>query len=203
MLSLRNFPPVDITKNLVGDQNYDHCIPALTATAAFDVTEGWGSVTADSKILALLAGGFDDQEVTGQFKFVSPTAAGAEAIGVFVRGTHLTTNLNRKLYWARLINGFARISKQLGNGVSDTPTNMVASAFAVAQGQLVTVRFEVRRRANDHQALFARFEADGGSPAPVEISVTDSSSPIASGGLMGFRTLSVAGYCRSLRGRAI
>jgi len=177
-------PAVVIEKNFITDPYYNNFSPVLLNTAVFDGTEGWGSGTADSKIIAGHCGGFNDQKVVSYCKYPS----GSDNFGPIVRGVNLYENSRRRYYQARIQGGNARITKVIGNGSSDVHTNIAGpTAFALAAGTLVTITLEIRG-----SALKASFVADGGSPASV-FNMTATDSDIPAGGLIGWRTLASSG----------
>jgi hypothetical protein len=178
-----------VNKNFVTDQAFTHFASALTATSGFNATEGYGSATGDSKILASLFGGFNNQRITAIMKYVSPTAVNSENFGPIVRGKNLLTNTVRQYYQARVQAQTARITKVIGNGASDVHTNLGSGvAFALPQDTLVTIMLEVIG-----STLTATFTATGLGTVTVG-PVTDTDIP--ANGVMGFRSLTSTMWCR-------
>jgi hypothetical protein len=176
---------VRLTKNLITDQSYDGVLTKLNAAdTVFSVTEGLGSDNGSSTIFLVNVGGFDDQQITAVLKFVAPTTAGSEEIGVMLRVIALDST-DDSYYYARVDGGLAKLTKV----VNEIFTTLSQNSFALAQDQLVTITFSVVG-----SRLSATFDA-GGSPATVTLSATDTDIP--SGGLIGIRSLSSTVYCRS------
>lgn len=173
---------VTLTKNLISDQTESNLTVAL-GTPAFNVTHGYGASTNASVIVAIHAGGFNDQRITATMKWVPPTASPNEEFGVVARFQSAETTPTQTYYYARCDGGTAKLTKVVGG----TFTNLSTGAFALSQNANVTISLTCVGN-----AISASFNA-GGSPATVNLSATDSS--ITTGGLMGFRTLSTSGYC--------
>lgn len=180
---------LSLTKNLVSDQTYTNLSGVIgTSSIAFDVTSGLGVSTATSTAVLVNMGGFNDQRVTATMRYIAPTTAGSEHIGVLARCQTLSGGGSDSTYYlARVQAGVARLTRVNG-GVF---TNLSSSAFALAQGINVTIILTCAG-----SAISARFTAAGGTPTTVNLSGTDSS--IASGGLMGFRTTTCTGYCSTI-----
>lgn len=177
---------VVFTKDLINDQTYDGVNEKLnTSDLAFDGTEGLGSDNGSSTAVTINVGGFDDQKIIAALKYVSPTTAGSEDIGVMLR-LQTFDSPDATYYYARVNGGSAKITKV----VDGSFTTLTSSAFALAQDTVVTITFS----AVGNQ-LTALFQATGGSPSDVTLSTTDSS--IQTKGMFGYRSLNSTVYCRN------
>lgn len=174
------------SKDLIAVQDYKNLNKKLnTGGVSFNVTEGLGDNTATSSMVFINSGGFQDQKITAVMNYPSATTAGNEDIGVMLR-TITTEGADASYYYARVDGGFAKITKVLDG----TFSTLTSQAFALGQGENVTITFSAVGN-----VLSATFDA-GGSPATVELSALDDSIP--TGGVLGFRSLSSAVWCRSL-----
>lgn len=180
-----NNSKLTLTKNLVSDQTFTNLTFRLNSSGAVFTSDGVGTTTATSTLAVTHMGGFNDQKITSVMKFITPTLAGGEHIGVMARFQSIEDTASSTYYLARVQAGVARLSKVVGG----TFTNLSSSAFALAQNTSVTIVLSVVGT-----ALTASFDA-GGSPTTVNLSATDSA--ITGGGLMGFRTTSCTGFCSS------
>jgi hypothetical protein len=176
-----------LAKDLVSDQTYLNLSKKVNeSNIAFDVTEGLGLAASTTSVVLINAGGFSDQYIQAEMKYVSPTTAGNEDFGVFLRVVTMESSTpGENYYYANIVGGFARITKVLDGSVS----TLTQSAFALTQDDLVTITFQVIG-----SALSATFESSG-SPTTVEINTTD--SDISQSGLLGFGSTSSSFYCRS------
>ena len=117
--------------------------------------------------------------------FPAPTTAGNEDIGLLLR--FMTNDSpDATYYYARVNGGVAKITKV----VSGAFTTLSSQAFALPQGTNVTITFSAVG-----DLLSATFDA-GGAPPTVNLSAVDSDIPQR--GIMGFRSLTSAVWCRSL-----
>lgn len=175
---------VSYSKDLVADQTFLGLTVKLnTSGAAFDVVEGLGEAALEPTVVFAHVGGFDDQRATAVMKYVSPSTNVDHEIGVLLRVQ--TFDGNDYYYYARIDDGDAKITKV----VNGSFTTLTQGAFPLPPDTLVTITFEAVGT-----ALSATFDA-GGSPTTVNLAAVDSDIP--SGGLMGFRTRTTAGWCRS------
>lgn len=187
MLNTRNLiDKISVTKNLISDQTWGHISKKWNVSGtAFDVSDGVGSTDETNTALFINAGGFDDQKVIADLKFVAPTVAGGEEVGVLLRCSSLE-NPGNSYYYARVDAGVAKITRVLEGSFS----TLTSSAFALAQDTIVTITFSIVGT-----ALSATFDA-GGSPATVNLATTDDQVP--SGGIMGFRSGGSTIYCSAI-----
>lgn len=177
---------VSETKNLVADQTFTDLTKKLnTSGVAFDGIEGLGDASASSSVVLINTGGYPNQKVTAVLNFPSPTTAGIEDIGVLLRVLSFDSP-NASYYYARVDGGTAKITRVLNGSF----TTLTSQAFALAQGDNVTITFTAVG-----DLLSATFDA-GGSPTTVNLATTD--NQVARRGIMGFRSLSSAVWCRSL-----
>ena len=176
---------VSLTKDLIADQTYDYVIEKWNpSNTAFDIAEGLGTADTGSTIVLITSGGYDDQRIIADMKFVAPTTAGSEQIGVMLRTVAIDEDAT--YYWARVHDGSAKITRYLDGTLS----TLTQSAFPLAQDQVVTIDFSVVGN-----QLSATFTADGGTPSEVVLSTVDSTIP--TGGIAGFRSSSSSVYCRN------
>lgn len=184
MLSKRDIPTKPtITRELVSDTTYTHvCEKVNTNNLAFSASRGLGAADGSSTAFLIHMGGFDDQQIVTTLHFCPPTPAASASIGPQLRVQTMDTNPS--YYWARVDVGVAKITRV----VSGTFATLASSAFTLAQEQDVTITFSVVG-----STLSASFVADGGSPATVNLAATD--TLIATGGLMGVRSLNSTIYC--------
>lgn len=174
------------SKDLINDQTWDDMIPKYNTTGiVFDASEGLGEAAADTTLVFVAAGGFPNQRITATLNYPAPTTAGNEEIGVLLR-CHTVDGTDDDYYLARVNGQQAQITKVVGGSF----TTMSQTAFALPQGQNVTITFEA---VGDQ--LKATFDA-GGSPATVNLSTTDSEVPRR--GLMGFKSSGSTIWCRSI-----
>ena len=170
-------------KDLVADQTFTGLTVKLnTGGREFNVTEGLGTSTATSTLVLAHAGGFDDQRVTATMKYVAPSTALDHEMGVMARFQTLDENADEDYYYARVVDGEARITKVIAGSF----TTLSQGAFPLPVDTDVTITFSVVGN-----ALTAEFNA-GGAPETVNLAVVD--TDITQGGLCGFRTRTSAGY---------
>jgi len=175
---------VSLTKNLVTDQT-ETSTSKLSGSATFHASYGYGIATSSTIVVAMHAGGFNDQRVTGVMRYRSPTNQGSETVGVMARFQTFDNATYQTYYLARVNAGVAKLTKVVGGSF----TNLSTNAFVLGQDVDVTIVL-----ACVGSAISASFSASGLST--VSLSATDTAIP--TGGLMGFRTLSTAGYCSSI-----
>lgn len=178
---------LSFSKDLIADQTFTGITIKLgTSDRVFTVGEGLGVVTADSMLALLHIGGFDDQRVTGVMKWIAPSTPADHEFGVIARFQTIDETADEAYYFARVDDGQAELVKKVGSSF----ITLSSGAFVVPSDTDVTITLEVVG-----SALSATFDA-GGSPATVNLATIDTDIP--SGGLMGFRTRSAAGYCSSI-----
>lgn len=172
---------VSVTKNCVTDTTWNDVTKKLNTSADFDANGLGYSAANTSTIVAILVGSFDDQRITATMKFVAPTTAGSEEIGVMLRVISLDSP-DTTYYYARVVGGQARITK-----VIDTVfTNLASGAFALPQNTNVTITFSVVG-----SQLSASFVASGVST--VNLSATD--TDITGRGIAAIRSLTSTFRC--------
>lgn len=177
---------VSETKDLIADQTFtDLSKKANTGGITFDVAEGLGDNANITTVLLINSGGYPDQRIQAVMNYPAPTVAGFEEIGVVARLLSFDSP-DASYYYARVDAGVAKITRVL-NGTFSTLTS---SAFALAQGVNVTITLTCVG-----DLISATFDA-GGTPATVNLSVTDSA--VAQRGVLGFRSSNSAMWCRSL-----
>ena len=175
-----------LSKDLTSDQTYNNLTFRLNSSGrAFSGANGLGTSTATSTVAFIHIGGFDDQRITAVMKYITPTTSGEEDFGVLARVQSQEDAASQSYYYARVSNGIAKLTRVNGGSY----TNLSTSAFALPQDTDVTITLQVIG-----SAISATFNA-GGDPTTVNLSAIDTS--ITSGGLMGFRTLTSTGYCKS------
>jgi hypothetical protein len=175
---------VSLSKNLISDQTPTGLTYA-SGSPAFDATYGLGIATSSSIVVAAHAGGFNDQRVTGVMRWRAPTSSPNEEFGVIARFQTFEVAGSQNYYYARVDGGVAKLTKV----VAGSFTNLATVAFALSADVDVTIVLSCVGN-----AISASFTASG--LGTQSLSATDSA--ITTGGLMGFRTLSTAGYCSSL-----
>ena len=185
---MRNYSsvaPISLTKDFVADQTVNNVHEKLnTSGLGFDVTEGYGYDAASTSTAWVMAiGGFNNQYAQAVLKYVSPTTAGSEDIGVLLRCTSLDSP-NASYYYARVDAGDAEIVRVL-NG---TFTTLSSTPFVLPQDELVTITFTAV-----DTALSATFSAT--TPSDVTVSATDAN---ITGGNPGVRSQSSTVWCRSI-----
>lgn len=173
---------ISLSKDLVIDQTTIDLIEKLnTSNIGFDVAEGYGADDGASTAALIAMGGFPDQKIVAQLKYVAPTAQGSEDIGVILRCTSMDSP-DIAYYYCRVDGGTAKITR-----VTSSFTTLASAAFALPQDTLVEITAQV---VGDQ--ITATFDA-GGSPATVQLNATDSAIPAR--GVMGFRSLSSTIWC--------
>ena len=177
-----------LTKNLISDQTWANINTKINVTnCIFDVTEGLGRAASESTAVLVCAGGFNDQRITADMKYVSPTATSASEIGVIARCNTLDNiGTSESYYYARVDNDVAKLTKVVAGAF----TTMTSTAFPLAQNVVVTISLSCVG-----SAISATFTSAADPGNPVTLSTTDTSIP--SGGLMGFRSLSSSVWFRS------
>jgi hypothetical protein len=183
---------VSVYKDFVAEPNYVNWMTVTAATSGFDVTEGFGSDTADTKIAVGFVGGFHDQKATASVKFTSPSVSGTESVNLFVRGSNLSTNTRRRYAALRLHQGFARLTVFVGDGVSDVATLIAQEPWAFEQGVLATLTLQAIG-----SIYIATMTSATGSPAPLTLAGADGQLE-SGGGVMGLRTFSSTMRCRDI-----
>lgn len=174
-------------RDLIADQTYPGLQEKFNTTAlAFNVTEGLGAADNNTTAVLVSAGGFPDQRITADLKWVAPTASPNEDIGVLARC--LTLDTGATYYYARVDGGLAKISKV----VTSTFTTLTQSAFAVPVDTIVRIEFTVVG-----SQLTAVFTCGAVAGSPLTLTTTDTDIP--SGGLMGFRSLTSSIWCSYVR----
>ncbi len=124
------------TKNLLTEQTFLH-LTSKVNTPAFSATLGLGLATATSWVALVHGGGFSDQRVTAAMRSVSPTAQGAENLGIILRVQCVETGdaASTHYYYVRCQTGNARITRVIGNAF----VNLASQAFVLPQNGLVTI----------------------------------------------------------------
>ena len=189
MLSRRDLTSkARITKDIVADQTWTHLQKKLdNSNIVLNATEGVGEANSNSWVVLGSMGGFDDQRVTVNMKWVAPTTAGNEEIGAMVRCTSFESP-NQSYYYARVDGGVAKLTKVVNSAAF---ANLSTSVFALPINTICTITLEAVG-----SLITATFTAAGVAQSPLVLQATD--SDIAGGGLMGFRTLACAGWCSFL-----
>ena len=180
-----------LVKDMVADQTTRNIHEKLnTGGLNFDVTEGYGYSAASTSTAWVMAhGGYDNQFCEAVLKYVSPTTAGSEDIGVLLRCLSLDSP-NATYYYARCDAGDAEIMKI----VDGSFTTLASSVYALPQNELVTITFTAVG-----STLVASFSA--ATPGDVTISAVDTDIP--SGGSPGVRSISSTVRCRSITCRQL
>lgn len=189
MLSTRDVSKVFFAKNLISTQNFNYLtVRNNTAGVAFNVSEGCGEAASNSSVVVALIGGFADQKVTAEMKYVSPTLLAASDIGVMARFTNpdSTGVTNATYYFARVDGGVAKITKV----VTNTFTNLITSAYALAQGDIVSISLTCKG-----SSISATFY--NSTLGTLTLAATD--TEITNPGLCGFRSLTSSIWVRSIQ----
>lgn len=185
-----------LSKDCINDQtNNDITVALNTAGVAFDASQGLGDAANTSSIVLLMYGGFDAQRCTCVLNFPSPTTAGTEDLGVIIGLRNYKSTFENYLY-ARVHAGTAGIAAD----VNGTLTTLTSTPWSVAQGVNITIM--IQRVGLLVTTSFTA--ASGPSPVtPSTILTGATATALASGGLMGFRSLSKAVWCRSMLGEQV
>ena len=186
---MRNYAtaaPIELTRDFVAVQTtLDIHEKINTSGLNFDVTEGYGYSAASTSTAWVMAfGGSQNQYCQAVLKYVSPTSAGSEDIGVLLRCKTLDSP-NTSYYYARCDAGNAKITRVIDGSF----TTLTSSAYALPQDELVTITFTAVA-----DTLSATFVAT--TPGTLTLSATDTQIP--SGGSPGCRSLSSTIRCRSI-----
>lgn len=183
---------ISLEKNLVSDQTYTNIHKLNNVSGiAFNATHGLGEAANNSSVFALAVGGFNDQKVTADVKWVSPTTAGNEEIGVIVRFKTFHSP-NADYYYARVDGGIAKLTKV----VAGTFTTLSQTTYALGIDVVCRITLSVMG-----SLLTATFAATGGTPADIQLSSSDTSIP--SGGLVGVRSLTSSIWCSYIKGEEL
>jgi hypothetical protein len=187
------------SKNLATDQTFHGLVVRLNTTNRAWVMDGLatnndGGVTASSTSVFVMMGGFNDQKTTFRMKYMVPSVAGAEDIGLTLRHQASSQDVpaDAAYYYLRIKNGFAQIVQVLGT----TFTTLTEIAWAVLPDVWFSIAAEVYEVAGV-RTIEATFTADSG-PAPQTISAPDSDATFALGGLMSWKTVNTAGVLASI-----
>lgn len=186
MLSSADIPQRPwISKNLITEQNYDWLQKKLnTSGVAFDATHGLGEAASNSSMVLFSMGGFDDQHVIADLKWVAPTTAGNEEIAVMSRC--LTAETLANYYLWRLDGGVLKLTKV----IDSVFTNLATVAWALPVDVIATMELIIVG-----SQLTGRASASG--MADEELTASDSDIP--GGGLMGFRSLTSSVWCSAFQ----
>lgn len=186
MLSSANIrAALTLSKDLIADQTYDGFNKKLnTAGIAFDAVEGLGQAANNSSLIVVNLGGFANQRITSDMKWVAPTLAAGYEIGCIARA--LTLDTNASYYYARCDGDVAKLTKV----VAGVFTNISTNAFVLPINTVVNVVLQCV--GNTHTAIFT---AAGVPGSPLTLSGVDASIP--SGGLMGLRSLTSSVWWRN------
>lgn len=153
--------------------DWDQLQPYLNS-ASWTLDANGASVTsAGSSGVQILVGGFNDQKITASMKFISPTAAGSENIGVICRFYTNQTGY-ATYYLARQHKGVFRLQKV----VDGTFTTLSSNSFTLAQNTWATFTLQAVG-----SALSVSID-DGTS----SLSLTATDSAIPGPGCFGFRS---------------
>lgn len=191
---MRNYAsaaPIELVKNFLIDQTTRNVHEKLnTSGLNFDVTEGYGySAASTSTGWVMALGGYANQYCEALMKYVSPTAAGSEDLGVLLRCLSLDSP-NATYYLARCDAGNAKITRVVDGSFS----TLTQTAYALPQDELVTITFTAIAN-----TLTATFSA--ATPGDVTLSTVDTQIP--EGGSPGCRSLSSTIRCRSITCREL
>ena len=185
MRSINNLARLSLSKDFIADQTTTNVQEKLnTGGIGFDVVEGYGYDAASTSTgFVFSIGGFDDQRILADMKYVAPTAAGSEEIGCILRCLSFDSP-NASYYYARADAGNARITKV----IDGTFTTLTSTAFVLPQDEVLTIDFTVVGT-----LLEASFTA--ATPGTVNLSTNDSDIP--GGGLPGCRSQSSTIWVRN------
>lgn len=147
--------------------------PYLNSAAWVLDANGASVTTAGSSGNLILVGGFNDQKITASMKFITPTTAGNENIGVMAR--FYTNQTGAATYYlARQHKGVFKLQKV----VNGTFTTLASNSYTLAINTWATFTLSVVGT-----ALSATID-DG----TTSLTVTASDSAIPGPGCMGFRS---------------
>jgi hypothetical protein len=179
---------VSLTKNFISDQTWGGFVRVLNTSLAFDVTEGFGQAADNSSIILINVGGFNDQKITGNLKWVLPTLTTTYEIGVLARvqQTLTTGGATANYYYARCDGDTAKLTKV----VSSVFTNLSTNAFVLPINTPVEIILSCVG-----SSLSATFTCAGVPGSPLTLTATDTA--ITTGGLMGMRSLTSSVWFRS------
>lgn len=179
-------PRFSLTKNLVTDQTWSGFNRKVNVTnTVFDAIEGLGRAASESTAILVSAGGFSDQRITADVKYVSPTSTANSEIGVIARCDTLDGSVSN-YYYARIDNDTAKLTKVVGGSF----TTLQSTAFALAQNVVATVSLSCVG-----STITATFESAASPGTVVTLTATDTDIP--AGGLMGVRSLSSSIWIRN------
>jgi hypothetical protein len=195
MISHTDIPAkFSLTKNLISDQTFiDLREIYTTGSGDFDVSNGYGVGTGTSSVgIIVLAGGFEDQQVTATMRAV----AASDRMGVFARATR-TDSGNEYYYYADIDNGKAKLQKLVN---SATPSNLVAEQnFVFPTGADIVVTLSCVGALISASFQCATVAGDNGVVgAPLTMSAAEDAVNLPRRGTMGWRTHLKPGWCRSI-----
>lgn len=181
-------PKVSLTKNLISDQTLAGLHKLLnTAGLAFDVVEGLGTgASATSSIVLVGVGGFADQRIEADLKWVAPSDSSTHDVGVIARVRTVHSGAEVDYLWARLDGGVAKICKVIAGSF----TTLAQNAFVVPADTVVTVSLSCVS-----DTVSATFTCAGVSGSPLTLGTTNSDVPAS--GLMGMRSYGSTVWMRS------
>lgn len=191
MRNYASIAPIALAKDFVADQTLRQVHEKLnTSGLNFDVTEGYGYSAASTSTGWVMAhGGYPNQYCQAVLKYVTPTAAGSEDIGVMLRCQTLDSP-DATYYYARCDAGNAKITRVVDGSFS----TLTQGAYVLPQDELVTVTFTAV-----DDTLIATFSA--ATPGDLTLSTVDTQIP--DGGSPGCRSLSSTIRCRSITCREL
>jgi len=181
-------PKVSLVRSLISDQTLANLHKLLnSAGLVFDVAEGLGTgAAATSSIVLVGAGGFANQQITADLKWIAPSDVASHDIGVIARVSTVHADTECDYLYARVDGGVAKISKVIGGAF----TTLTSNAFVVPIDTVVTVRLSCVGT-----TITAVFTCAGVPGSPLTLSTTNADVP--QGGLMGMRSLTSTVWMRS------
>lgn len=111
MLSSANIrSALSLSKNLITDQTFAGFNKKLnTAGMAFDAAEGFGQAANNTSLIIVNLGGFNNQRITSDMKWVAPTLVAGYEIGCIARAQ--TFDTDSSYYYARCDGDVAKLTK--------------------------------------------------------------------------------------------
>lgn len=176
-----------LSKDLIADQTFAGFNKKLnTAGMAFDAVEGFGQAANNSSLILVNLGGFANQRITTNLKWVAPTAPADYDIGAIARVRTIDSDTTTDFYYARVDGDVAKITK-VDAGVY---TTLTSGAFVLPAGTVVNIVLTC-----SGSNISAVFTAAGVPTSPLTLSTVNSDVPQS--GLMGVRSLTSSIWMRS------
>ncbi|NHJ85913.1 MAG: hypothetical protein FK734_10655 [Asgard group archaeon] len=171
-----------LQKDLITDRSYKHISKKSNfENIGLDPENGIGAKNISDTIVLINAGGFKDQRITAELKYISPTIQGEEDIGVMLRMLSCDPP-DSNYYCAKVSSGTVKIVKV----VNDIPTILATAPFILSPNFFITIIFSVV--GNYLEAFF------NSSKNSIKLGALDSDIP--QGGLFAFGSKKSTIYCK-------